>query len=73
MDWRRLQVGGCLALSFLFSGLFYFRYWRWRDCIAQAHSSCVTPGGDNLTTGGMIWVLPAMIFAAAALKLALKR
>ena len=55
-----------LATAILFGWLFYVRYWRYRDCIAEALSSCVTPEGDNLTTGGSLWGLPALAFLVAA-------
>lgn len=73
MSPQRVLVAGCLALSALAGWLFYARYWRWRDCIREAHSSCITPDGDNLTSGGMLWGLFALILAAAALRLALRR
>jgi hypothetical protein len=73
MPWRRYAIAGCLALSAVSGWLFYFRYWKWRDCIREALSSCITPGGDNLTSGGMVWGLFALAFAAAALRLALQR
>jgi hypothetical protein len=62
-----------MILAAGFGWLFYVRYWKWRDCIAAALSSCVTPEGDNLISGGMIWGLPALLFLAAALRLAFKR
>lgn len=73
MSPQRVLVAGCLVLSALSGWLFYARYWRWRDCIREAHSSCITPDGDNLTSGGMLWGLFALILAAAALRLALRR
>ncbi|MBB2675744.1 UNVERIFIED_ORG: hypothetical protein GGE64_006000 [Rhizobium etli] len=42
-------------LSIFFGWLFYERYWRFRDCISQALSSCLTPDGGNLTQGGSLW------------------
>ena len=42
MSPHRLAVAGCLALSAIFGWLFYVRYWKWRDCIREALSSCVT-------------------------------
>ncbi|NKL62056.1 hypothetical protein ELH21_00615 [Rhizobium leguminosarum] len=42
-------------LSIFFGWLFYERYWKVRDCISQALSSCLTPDGDNLTQGGSLW------------------
>jgi len=70
---RRYASAGCLALAILFSWLFYIRYWKWYDCIDEALSSCVTPDGDNLTAGGMLWGILAICFAAAALHLALRK
>ena len=59
-----LATTGCLhlALAGFFAWAFYVRYWRWRECIDEASSSCVTPDGDNLTAGGAFWLLPACIF-----------
>ncbi len=62
----------CLALACLSGWLFYERYWQWRDCIREAASSCITPDGQNLTSGGLIWGLLAAILAAAAIRLALQ-
>ena len=73
MSLHRLAVAGCLVLSALFGWLFYIRYWKWRDCIAEALSSCITPEGDNLTSGGMLWGLFAFVLAAAALRLVLSK
>ena len=70
---RRELVLALLELSAagLFGWLFRERYWRWRDCIAAAKSSCVTPDGDNLTSGGALWSLFALAFlVAAAIRLA---
>lgn len=53
-----------LALGGFFVCLFYVRYWRWRECIEAALSSCLTPHGDNLTQGGMMWAVPALVFLA---------
>ena len=65
---RLLQLAGIvyLGLSGLFGWLFYVRYWKWRECIAEALSSCITPDGTNLIEGGRFWALPAVIFAIAA-------
>ena len=72
MSWNRRLVAGCVALAALFGWLFYIRYWKWRECIHAVLSSCITPDGDNLTAGGMIWGLLAVAFAAAAVRLALR-
>lgn len=56
------------AASGVFGYIFYIRFWKWRDCIDEALSSCVTPEGDNLTQGGMFWALPAIAFLFAGLR-----
>ena len=73
MGGQRTRIAVHAIFAAGFGWLFYVRYWKWRDCIAAALSSCLTPDGDNLTTGGMIWGLVAMAFAAAALHSALRR
>ena len=58
---RHLAVAGAaFAPALVFAWLFYIRYWQWRECIAESLSSCVTPDGDNLTSGGMFWALPVI-------------
>jgi hypothetical protein len=64
-----VRIGAYLALSALCSTLFYVRYWQWRDCIAEALSSCITPDGANVIAGGQLWAAPALLFALAALRL----
>jgi hypothetical protein len=54
-----------LSLSGLFAWIFYIRYWKWRECIEQALSSCITPDGANLIGGGRFWIIPAVLFAVA--------
>lgn len=54
-------------LTLFFAWLFYVRYWKYRDCIAAAESSCVLPDGDNLTGGGMAWGLFAVLFGLTTL------
>ena len=54
-------------LTLFFAWLFYERYWKWRDCIEAAESSCILPDGDSLTGGGMAWGLFAILCALAAL------
>lgn len=49
-------------LSIVFGWLFYERYWKFRDCISQALSSCLTPDGDNLTQGASLWAGLAGLF-----------
>jgi hypothetical protein len=64
----RLIFSGLFSLAALFfAWLFYIRYWKYRDCIAAAQSSCVLPDGDNLTNGGVVWGLFATVLAVAAL------
>jgi ABC-type thiamin/hydroxymethylpyrimidine transport system permease subunit len=53
-------------LSIFFGWLFYERYWKFRDCISQALSSCLTPDGDNLTQGGSLWAGLAGLFLLVA-------
>ncbi|RXT29402.1 hypothetical protein B5P46_05155 [Rhizobium leguminosarum] len=53
-------------LSIFFGWLFYERYWKFRDCISQALSSCLTPEGDNLTQGGFQWGIFAGLFLLLA-------
>jgi hypothetical protein len=64
---RMILSGICSLLVLLFAWLFYIRYWRYRDCIEAAQSSCVLPDGDNLTGGGFVWGLFAILFAIAGL------
>ena len=52
----------CLFISFFFFYVFYVRYWKWRDCIEAAASSCITPEGDILIGGGTFWIVPAVVF-----------
>ena len=54
------------ALSIFFWWAFYERYLKYAECIAAANSSCVTSSGDNLISGGMLWVLLAMPFSFLA-------
>lgn len=53
-----------IGLFFIF--LFYERYWKYRECIPEALSSCVTPDGANLIAGGAFWSLFAFIFIGLA-------
>ncbi len=64
----RHRVVACLSLVLAvgFAWLFNERYWRWRDCIAQAESSCIAPDGSNLTAGGMFSAVPCLPLAALA-------
>jgi hypothetical protein len=52
----------CLFLSAFFFYVFYVRYWKWRDCIEAARSSCITPEGDSLIGAGAFWIVPAVLF-----------
>ncbi len=63
--WIRFAV--LMAFAGLFGWLFYVRYFRHRDCIAAAKSSCVTPEGGNLVSGGAFWIVPAILFVLLAL------
>lgn len=57
----------CGLLAAFFAWLFYERYWKWRDCIREAVSSCVTAEGDNLIPGGAMWSVFAGLFLVLAL------
>jgi hypothetical protein len=63
----RLRAGVYLALAIACARLFYERCWKWRDCIHEALSSCITPDGQSLISDGQLWGP----LAAAALRLAL--
>jgi hypothetical protein len=56
-----------LLLAIFFAWLFDVRFWKYRECIAAARSSCITDDGDNLIAGGAFWALPAMVFGLAAI------
>lgn len=62
---RMIFPGLFALLTLFFAWLWYERYWKWRDCIEAAESSCVLPDGDSLTGGGMAWGLFAVLFALA--------
>jgi hypothetical protein len=53
-----------LGLAALFGYIFYDRFWVWRHEIAHVQTSFLTPDGTNVTSAGMIWIIPASIFAA---------
>lgn len=71
---RADKAAGPLALFLLFSALSAFFWWVFdqrylehADCIeALANSSCMTPEGDNLTSGGIFWALVAIPFGLLA-------
>lgn len=58
---HRLRLLLPAAGAVMFGWLFYVRYWKWRDCIEAAASSCVTPDGDNLIGAGAFWAVPAAL------------
>lgn len=62
-----------LAAGLALGGLFFDRYWLWRDCIAASHSSCMTPDGANLTAGGAIWGVFSLGFLLASLIVFMRR
>jgi hypothetical protein len=66
MTERWFCAGLSFSISLFFFYLFYIRFWKWRDCIQQAASSCLTPDGDNLTQGGAVWIVPAILFLGIA-------
>jgi hypothetical protein len=63
---KLIRFAVLISFAGLFAWLFYVRYWSFRDCIAAAKSSCVTPAGDNLIGGGAFWIVPAIVFALLA-------
>ena len=69
-----LLFRGCiyLGLAVFFGYVFYIRYWKYRDCIEQAMSSCITPEGDNLIEGGAMWSVFAVLLLFAALRVFFK-
>ncbi|MBX9589702.1 MAG: hypothetical protein K2X43_10375 [Hyphomonadaceae bacterium] len=72
MSWRTIQILGLSVLAAVCGWLFYTRYWQWRDCIRDAASSCITPDGQSLTSGGLMWGFLAAVLAAAALRIAFR-
>ena len=52
--------------ALFFWWLFYERYYRYRDCIQAASSSCYGPEGTNLINGGAAWSVPALLFSGMA-------
>ena len=54
------------AAAGFFWWTFYERYYKFKDCIAQALSSCIAPDGTNLVGGGAVWSLVAGLFTCAA-------
>jgi hypothetical protein len=52
-----------LSLAAFFGYAFYNRFWEWRHEIAEVNTSYLTPDGANVTSGGMLWIFPAFIFA----------
>ncbi len=71
---RHSGIGAILyfSLSAFFVYVFYLRYWKWRDCIEAAASSCTTPDGANLIAGGSIWAFPAILFAVLGARMIMK-
>ena len=73
MGARLLRVVSCLSAAFVCGYAFYTRFWTYRDCIAEAASSCVNPDGTNLIAGGALWGVLATGWFAAAIYQALRR
>lgn len=61
----------CLLGAAFFAWVFHLRYWKHRRCIEAALSSCPTPEGDNLTQGGMVWAVPALLLLLLAAGIAI--
>ena len=70
---RILRVASCLCAAFVCSYAFYTRFWAYRDCIAEAASSCINPDGTNLIAGGAVWGVLAVGWLAAAIYQGLRR
>jgi len=70
---RLLRVVSCLSAAFVCSYAFYTRFWAYRDCIAEAASSCVNPDGTNLIAGGAVWCVLTVGWLAAATYQGLRR
>jgi hypothetical protein len=63
-SWRHLVIAAIhLSLAAFFGYAFHDRFWAWRHEIAEVNTSYLTPDGANVTSGGMLWVFPAFIFA----------
>ena len=60
---RHLLLAGLyFGLAFVFSLSFYDRFWLWRHEIEEVRSSYITPDGSNITSAGMFWAVPAVLF-----------
>jgi len=70
---RLLRVVSCLSAAFVCSYAFYTRFWAYRDCIAEAASSCVNPDGTNLIAGGAVWGVLTVGWLAAVTYQGLRR
>ena len=70
---RLLRVVSCLSAAFVCSYAFYTRFWAYRDCIAEAASSCVNPDGTNLIAGGAVWGVLTVGWLVAATYQGLRR
>lgn len=58
-----------LGLAALFGYLAWLRYFRWADCFNEL-GRCYSPddSGEVYTTGGLGWMLPAIVFAVLAVR-----
>ncbi|MDR7194559.1 hypothetical protein [Luteimonas terrae] len=55
------------ALATFFWWAYEARYRRYADCLdALTNSSCITPDGTNVTSGGIIWAFLALPFTVVA-------
>jgi hypothetical protein len=50
------------GIAGFFAYAFYDRFWRWRHEISEVSTSFTTPDGANVTSSGMFWILPAVVF-----------
>ena len=55
------------TIAALFSYVFYNRFWVWRHALAHVNTSIPTPDGSNVTSAGISWIIPVVIFASLGL------
>jgi hypothetical protein len=73
MNRRIVHIFSCLCAAGVCGHAFYTRFWLYRDCIAEAASSCVNPDGTNLIAGGALWGVLTLGWLAGALYQGLRR
>ena len=73
MNRRFVHVISCLCAAAVCGHAFYTRFWAYRDCIAEATSSCVNPDGTNLIAGGALWGVLTLCWIGGAIYQGLRR